>query len=64
MGFKGCTAVKIHIIVFWVISCSLEGGYQCFRGTYCFHCQIRSEDEGNCAPKRVGHTHQTHSPVI
>jgi hypothetical protein len=34
------TAVKIRIVVFWVMmSHSLVGGYQCFGGTYHFHLQ-------------------------
>jgi hypothetical protein len=36
-------AVKMLIVVFWDITlCSLVGGYQYLRGTYCLHLQSTS----------------------
>jgi hypothetical protein len=35
MGFEVFTAVRVQIVVFWVVkSCSLLGGYYLFRGTH------------------------------
>jgi hypothetical protein len=50
------TAVKMWTVDFWImISCSLVGGYQCFRGTY---LQGRSEDGGDNFFQNVGnHQH-------
>jgi hypothetical protein len=38
--FEVFTAVKIHIVIFWVMTpCTLVGRYQSFGGTYCLHLQ-------------------------
>jgi hypothetical protein len=38
--FEVLTAVKMLIVVFWVVTpCSLVGGYQRLGGTYSFHFQ-------------------------
>jgi hypothetical protein len=38
--FEVLTAVKMLIVVFWVMTlCDLVGGYQHFRGKYCLHLQ-------------------------
>jgi hypothetical protein len=34
-------AVKIKIVVFWVITCNFVIGYQCFRRTCCLNLQDR-----------------------
>jgi hypothetical protein len=40
-------AVKIHIVVSWVMTpCSLVGGYQCFGGTY-YLFVVHPEDGGS-----------------
>jgi hypothetical protein len=41
--FETFTAVKIWVVVFWVMTpCSPVGGYQRFDGTYVVHFQGRS----------------------
>jgi hypothetical protein len=40
MRFEVLTAVKMSILVFWVVTqCGLVGRYQRFGGTYCLHLQ-------------------------
>jgi hypothetical protein len=53
MRFEFLMAIKMWILVFWVvIACRILGGYQCFEGMHCIHVQDRSievcpEDGGN-----------------
>jgi hypothetical protein len=50
MKFEIFTAVKMWIVVFWVVTLySIVGDYQHFRGTYNLHFQGRSE--GNYFPE-------------
>jgi len=40
MRFEFSTAVKIHVVTFWIMtSCSQVGGYQQNSKTFCFHLQ-------------------------
>jgi len=45
-NFKILTVMKIHVVVFWVMTlCSDVVGYQRLGGSYCL--QIHSKDGGN-----------------
>jgi hypothetical protein len=40
MRFEVLTAVKMSMLLFWIVTpCGLVGRYQGFGGTYCFHLQ-------------------------
>jgi hypothetical protein len=40
MRFEVCTAIKMSIVVFWVVTaCGLVGGYQRFEKKYRLHLQ-------------------------
>jgi hypothetical protein len=40
MRFEILTAVKMSMMVFWVVTTyGLTGAYQCFEGAYCPHLQ-------------------------
>jgi hypothetical protein len=46
MRFEVLTAVKMSMLVFWVVMpCGLVGKYQRFGGTYCLHL-FSPEDGG------------------
>jgi hypothetical protein len=43
MRFEVLTAVKMLMLVFWIVTpCGLVGRYQRFGGTYCLHLQVFS----------------------
>jgi hypothetical protein len=57
--FQVLTAVKMLIVVFWVVMpCGFAGSYQCFRGTY--HLHQHPEDEGNTFHQRIVYLACTH----
>jgi hypothetical protein len=61
MRFDVLTAVKMSMLVFWVVTpCGLVGRYQRFGGTYCLYLQDWSEDGGRTFLRNVGIYPQTH----
>jgi hypothetical protein len=51
MGFMGFTAAMIHIIVFWVISCSLEMGTNLSEEHSTFIVRLEAKMKATVPPK-------------
>jgi hypothetical protein len=61
MRFEVFTAVKIEILIFWVVMlCSLIGGYHCFGGTCYLHLQ-GGRDGGSMSLQNVGNHPQDYA---
>jgi hypothetical protein len=65
MRFDVFSAVRVQIVVFWVVTLyDIVGGYQSFGRIYCHHLQgndFCSEDGGRMSLRDVGNHLQDHT---